>query len=34
MKLLKQARENELFSLETGYLIVPKTLTSIKKPFL
>ena len=30
MKLLKQARENEVFSLETGYLRVPKTLTSIK----
>ena len=27
MKLLKQARENEVFSLETGYLRVPKTLT-------
>ena len=33
-KLLKQARENEVFSLETGYLRVPKTLTSIKKTLL
>ena len=30
-KLLKQARENEVFCLETGFLRVPKTLTSIKK---
>ena len=34
MKLLKHARENEVFSLETGYLLVPKTLTSIKKTLL
>ena len=32
MKLLKQARENDVFSLETGYLRVPKTLTSLKNP--
>ena len=34
MKLLKQAREKEVFSLETGHLRVPKTLTSIKKTLL
>ena len=34
MKLLKHARENEVFSLETSYLLVPKTLTSIKKTLL
>ena len=33
-KLLKQARENEVFCLETGFLRVPKTLTSIKKNLL
>ena len=34
MKLLKQAREKEVFSLENGYLRVSKTLTSIKKTLL
>ena len=31
MKLLQQAREKEVFSLEKGYLRVPKTL-QLKNP--